>query len=82
MKTLDEIKNEAAVKHGYTSWNWLPDSNKARCVDFIAQEHAKQVAEAQRDKIANRLKYSCEYCGYEHKSIEIALDTELVTDNI
>jgi beta-galactosidase GanA len=55
IKDIETIKNEVAKKHGYKDWKWIFNYDnensywRLKLIDECMQEHAKQVAEAQRE---------------------------------
>lgn len=98
MKTLTEIKNEVAQRHGYDTWSELLDEVDGLVyeiydVDAVFNEaileYAKQCCEAQResDALAARIKYTFQDMGYGKSekyfiNKDSILNNPLITDKV
>ena len=45
MKTIEQIKNDVAVKHGYKDWNNIMRGAQFLFIDEVATEYAKKILE-------------------------------------
>lgn len=47
MKSIEEIKNQVAVRHGFKKWSHIPMVKKGLYIDEVAYEYAKQCCQTQ-----------------------------------
>lgn len=87
MKTIEEIKNEVAQRHGFDAWDLYEFDRQNGCkinilIDECMQEHAKQVAEAQRQSDVDSVNNSLNFNSDAYNITFDMYGKKLVTDNI
>lgn len=56
MKPLEEIKNQVAVKHGYSDWEHILFNERWKFTDEVAEEYARQCCESKLRRVVSSLK--------------------------